>query len=56
MMLSAGLPTTTGWQPVLPRNMQPVRKELLFSVSDHFAAQGAAIDAGEVFFHYRCEQ
>src|SRR5438105_440229 len=27
-----------------------------FSVAKHFAAQRAAIDAGEVFFHCACEQ
>ena len=30
--------------------------QLFFSVADHFAAHRAAIDAGEVFFHCRCEQ
>ncbi len=30
--------------------------ELFLSVPEHFAPQCAAIDAGEVFFHRRCQQ
>src|SRR6185437_9742815 len=30
--------------------------QLFFSVADHFAAQCASINAGEVLFHRRCKQ
>src|SRR6266403_460525 len=55
-MLSAGLPTTTGWPAELPRKMPRVAKELLFPVADHFALHSPVINTGEVFFHRRCQQ
>ena len=51
-MLPAGLPATTGWQPVLPRDT----RESSFPVADHFAAHSPLIDAGQALFHRRCQQ
>jgi hypothetical protein len=38
--------TPLGWQ----------QSRLFFSVADHFARHGPAINAGEVLFDRRCEQ
>jgi hypothetical protein len=34
----------------------PLQNELFFSVVDHLAAHRAAVNAGEVLFHRRCQQ
>ncbi len=39
-----------------PNRQSASRRELFFFVAEHFAAQRALIDAGEVLCHCRCEQ
>jgi hypothetical protein len=34
----------------------PLQSRIFLSVTDHFAGHRAAIEAGEIFFHYGCEQ
>src|SRR6266545_894533 len=52
LLLTAHPTSTSSNCRTHPRNT----RELFFSVADHFAPDGALIDAGQPFFHCRCEQ